>query len=173
MVSPPLSYCHSVPFFINLLKWICQSINQIMLLYSLELSDGFPLHPNPHNDLPWPDLSLKHTPPSLGSKLAFFFSGPQTCHAHSCLNITNFPPGTLWFGAPWRHFSSSPWSKLLNAFPLRNCILYYYMIIYWFPCSLLVFPILSMSFKREGNFLSCSPLYALCPYIIGREKKST
>lgn len=34
-------------------------------------------------------------------------------------------------------------------------------------------PVLSMSFKRKGNFLSCSPLYALCLYIIGREKKST
>lgn len=85
-------------------------------------------------------------------KIGLFISGPQTCHARSFLNITTSPPGTLWFGAPWRHFSCSPWPKLLHAFPSRNCFLYYYVIIYWFPCSLLVFPVWSMSFKREGNF---------------------
>lgn len=116
--------------------------------------------------------SLRQTLPSRGST---FFSGPQTCHAFSCPNATTCSPGTFlprshmmllsWLEVLWRYFPWTRWPRLLlllshwhppfhcPAHILQRLFLYYYLIIYCFPCSLLVFPHWSMNSRRAGTFL--------------------
>lgn len=148
-----------------------------MLLYSLQLSNGSPLHPNPIVICLQPELSLSHTLPSWGSKWALFLTHKHatlvpvwTCSSFQDLHMES----PSWFGVPLTPFSWPLLPKLLLYLPHwsshipMHClqellVLYYYFIIYWFTCSCLGFPTGLWALERQSSFLFPLLLTSVCP----------
>lgn len=156
-----------------------------MLLYSLQLSNGSPFHPNPTMICFQPELSLSHTLPSLGSsKWALFLTHKHATLVHvwipitlsqicvqSCLHDLGF----LWHPFP-DHPCQSCSSTFHTSHPISQCTVFKTFLFCIITSSFIGLHVLCLGFptglwalERQKPFLSCWPLYALCLYIIGSE----